>query len=84
MIPRWRPFMGKAFPTGPFVADARTFDIPETIAAMIRNAAPNCVAVTLRPYGGDRMTQAAESAARRRGVRILWVPAGRAIRGDYA
>jgi hypothetical protein len=63
MIQRWKPWRGE-MPTGPFIGDCRSYDIPETIAAMIRNAAPNCVAVTLRALGGERMTAAAERAAR--------------------
>lgn len=57
----------------PWVADVRTFDIPETIVGMIRNAAPGLVAVTLGTGGGIKMMVAAERAARRRGVRILWL-----------
>lgn len=84
MIPRWRPLRGQPFPDGPFVADVRTFDIPETIAACIRNAATNCVAVTLRPYGGARMIASAERTARKRGIRILWVPTRSALRGGVS
>lgn len=56
----------------PWIADVRTYDISTTIANMIRMAAPGCVAVTLRPVGQE-MIIAAERAARRRGIRILWV-----------
>lgn len=63
----------------PWVCDCRTQDIPTTIAAMIRNAPAGMVAISLRPYGGG-MIRAAERAARKRGVRILWLPAGRAVR----
>lgn len=70
-LPRHKPWHGP-LPTGPFVGDARTYDIPETIGAMIRNAAPNCVAVTLRPIGST-MIATAEREARRKGIRIIWV-----------
>ena len=58
----------------PWVADCRSFDTPVPIAAMIRNAAPGLVAVvvTLGPHGAPAMVKAAEHAARKRGVRILW------------
>lgn len=81
IIRRWRWWHGQR-PDGPFVADYRSFDIPETVAAMIRNAPPNCVAVTLRPRGGQRMTAAAERAARRKGIRILWVLSRVAMASD--
>ncbi len=74
MIPRYRPISGLPLPKGPFVADIRTFDIVATIVALVRNTPDNCVAVTLRPYGGARMIAAAEREARHRGIRILWVP----------
>lgn len=57
----------------PWVADVRTFDIPETISALIRNAAPGLVAVTLGTGGGIPMMIAAERAARKRDIRILWI-----------
>jgi hypothetical protein len=56
----------------PWVGDCRSFDIPNTIAAMINNAAPGLIAVTLSPRGGAAMIKAAEHAARKRGIRILW------------
>lgn len=62
----------------PYVLDTRSMDIPETIAGMIRNAAPGLVALSLRPAGGQRMVIEAERAARRRGARIIWLP----YRGD--
>lgn len=65
----------------PWVCDCRSIDIGDTIAAMIRNAPAGLVAISLRPYGA-RMIAAAERAARRRGVRIIWLPAGRAVVGD--
>ena len=74
MIPRYRPSRMESLPDGLFIADIRTFDIPETIVGMIRGAPSNCVAVTLRPYGGARMVAMAERAARHKGIRILWVP----------
>jgi orotidine-5'-phosphate decarboxylase len=63
----------------PWVCDCRSWDIPSTIAALVRNAPAGLVAISLRPYGA-RMIAAAERAARRRGVRIIWLPIGRAIR----
>ena len=71
-IKRYRPWYGNIPAKELFIADVRTFDIPETIAAMIRNAPENCVAVTLRPIGG-KMIAMAEREARRKNIRILWV-----------
>ena len=56
----------------PWIADWRSYDVPETVAAGIRNAAPGLVAVTLSMLGGRKMIEAAELAARERGIRILW------------
>jgi orotidine-5'-phosphate decarboxylase len=56
----------------PWVADCRSFDIPNTIVGMINNAAPGLVAVTLSPKGGPKMIKMAEHAARKRNIRILW------------
>jgi len=64
----------------PYVLDCRNYDIPNTIAAMIRNAPEGLVALSLRPYGAG-MIAAAERAARRRKVRIIWLPMGTAVRG---
>ena len=79
MVRRWRPLRDGPAPNVSFVADVRTFDIPETIGACVRAASshPCCVGVTLRPLGGSRMIKAAERAARRGGIRILWVPTWR-------
>lgn len=66
----WRFFDPE--PTGPYIADILTFDIPETIAACIRNAKPGLVAVRLSRRGGARMVEAATVAARDRGVAIEW------------
>lgn len=60
-----------------WVCDCRTFDIPNTIASLIRYLPTNAVAVSLRPEGGAAMIVTAERAARRRGMRILWVPVRR-------
>ena len=80
MLPRYRP-LRQEFPTGPYVADCRTFDVPNTIAAMVRGAPQNCVAITLRPLGGEFMIAAAEREARHRNIRLLWVPRRAALRG---
>jgi orotidine-5'-phosphate decarboxylase len=56
----------------PWLADWRSYDIPETISAGIRNAAPGLVAVTLSRRGGREMVEAAERAAEARGARVLW------------
>ena len=68
----WRGFF-EPIPDGPFIADVRTFDIPGTIAACIRNAAPGMVGVTLSRRGGPAMIAAAEEAARERGISITWI-----------
>ncbi len=57
----------------PFVLDTRSHDIPRTIVGMIRALPQNCVALSLRVQGGPAMVSRAEAAARRRGIRILWV-----------
>lgn len=60
------------WPSEPFVYKYRSFDIPVTIARMIAALPANCVAVGLNLRGGHRMVRAAERAARKRGMRILW------------
>lgn len=55
-----------------YLLDWRSYDIPETVARGIRNAAPGLVAVTLSMFGGQKMIAAAEKAAKERGVRVLW------------
>lgn len=50
----------------------KTFDIDQTIASSIRNAAPGLVAVALSRLGGRSMINAAKAAAKERGIRILW------------
>lgn len=66
----------------PYVADCRSYDINETICAMIRNAAPGLVAVTLSPKGGPRYVKMVERAARKRGIRVLWWTYGCGPKGD--
>ena len=82
MMPRIRPqhVLDGALDNinGPWVCDCRSIDIASTISAMIANAPPGLVAISLRPFGGA-MIAAAERAARRRGVRIIWLPPGRAV-----
>lgn len=56
----------------PWLCDWRSYDIPETVAWAIRNAAPGLVAITLSLIGGKQMIEAAEQAAAERGVRVLW------------
>lgn len=58
---------------GLFVLDTRSHDIPRTIVGMIRVLPPNCIALSLRVQGGPAMVKCAESAARRKGIRILWL-----------
>ena len=57
----------------PFVLDTRSHDIPRTIVGMIRALPEKCVALSLRIQGGPTMIGRAESAARRKGIRILWL-----------
>ena len=64
-----------------WLLDIRTFDIPNTIEACIRNAALGLVAITLSRRGGRQMIDAAERAACARGARILWWD-GPDVRGD--
>jgi orotidine-5'-phosphate decarboxylase len=57
----------------PWVADVRSYDIPETIVACIWSVARGGgVAITLSPKGGARMIKLAEHAARKANIRILW------------
>lgn len=72
MIRWWR--VGEPVPPKgvPFVAMNKSFDIPETVAACIRNAAPGMVAIALCRRGGRAMIGAAKDAAKERGIRILW------------
>ncbi len=76
-IVRYKPMSPEPQPKGLFVADLNTFDVPNTICAAIANVPLNCVAVTLKPYGGAKMIQLAEHAARRKGIRIIWRSIGR-------
>ena len=73
-IPRWRGLLDDRPkpPAGPWIADVHSFDIPNTIRMCILNAGPGCVAVVLVDRGGPKMREAAEQAARERGVVILW------------
>ena len=59
--------------TEPFVLDTRFHDIPNTVRSHIEALPDNCVAVSLRLQGGFDMIKVAERAARKRGVRILWL-----------
>lgn len=56
----------------PWVCDIRTYDIINTITEGISNAAPGLLAISLCMLGGKEMIYAAEVAAKRRGIRILW------------
>lgn len=56
----------------PWICDWRSYDITETVCAAIRNAAPGLVAISLSMMGGRDMINGAETAARDRGIRILW------------
>lgn len=56
----------------PWVADWRSYDIPETVTQGILHAAPGCVAISLSMLGGPKMIRAAEAAAATRGIRVLW------------
>ena len=61
-----------------FIAMVKSFDIPQTIAAMIRNAKTGMVSVVLSRQGGKDMVKYAEQAASERRVahpefkRIIW------------
>ena len=66
----WRGF--EPFPGAPYIADVHSFDVPETMVACIRNAAPGLVAITASRFGGAKMIAAMEAAAADRGISILW------------
>jgi len=75
MLPRYNivdSIAGKPFPKGPFVLSYRSYDIPETMVAMIRSLPSNCVAVGMNMNGGFTMIERVERAARKRNLRILW------------
>ena len=72
-VPRWHGWLDdQPMPTGPFIANVHTFDVDNTIACCIRNCAPNCVAIVLVDRGGPSMRAAAEQAASKRGMAIIW------------
>jgi orotidine-5'-phosphate decarboxylase len=71
-VRRIKPWAGLPTDGKPWVADVRSFDIPETVGACIRNAAAGCVAISLSRLGGREMVEAAEAAAKERGIRVLW------------
>jgi hypothetical protein len=72
-LPRWSGLLdSRPMPTGPFVADLHSFDIPTTVAACIRNAVSNCIGIVLVDRGGPEMRAAAELAAKERGIIIIW------------
>ena len=66
-------FNGEHLIPEPFVLDTRTYDVPRTIEAWIGTIPGNCVAFSLRWRGGRTMVRRAERAARKRGMRILWM-----------
>ena len=76
IIRRWR-FLRDGDPPKdrPFVADFRTVDIPNTMVNAISNVPPNCVAITWRitHLYGPSCVAVCERAARRKGIRLLWV-----------
>lgn len=67
-------------PGEPYIADCRNIDIASSVAALVRNAHPGLVAISLRPEAGGETIAAAEREARRRGARIIWLPMGKAVR----
>lgn len=71
---RVRPLFFDTVPEdgSPYIADIRTFDVPETIAACIRNAASGLAAITFSTMGGQEMVRRAEEAASRRGATVIW------------
>ena len=77
MIPRVRTtdvMAGKHLTiSGPFVLDTRTFDIPNTMRAFVNGIPDNCVAMSSRWRGGSKMVRAVEQAARKKGIRVIWL-----------
>ena len=73
-VPRWRGLLDPCPlpPTGPWVGDVHSFDVPNTIRMCILNAGPGCVAIVLVDRGGPGMRAAAEQAAIERGIEIIW------------
>jgi hypothetical protein len=72
-IPRWRGLLDdRPRPTVPFIADVHTFDVPKTIRNLVRYAPKDVVAIVLVDRGGPEMRDAAEQAARERGIVIIW------------
>jgi hypothetical protein len=72
MIHWWRPPEPQPPKGEPYVAMIKSFDIPATIAACIRNAAPGIVAIALCRRGGREMIEAATKAAEKRKIRVIW------------
>jgi orotidine-5'-phosphate decarboxylase len=72
-VPRWRGLLDdRPRPTVPFIFDIHTFDVPNTIRNLVRGVHKDVVAIVLVDRGGPEMREAAEQAARERGVVILW------------
>ena len=85
MIKRWRLwYEGEPPKNEPFICDWRSYDIPNTVVACIRSLPANCVAITLRPtpWAGRMFIPAVERAARKKGIRIIWVPMRAALLGE--
>ncbi len=76
MLKRWHWLLDGPVPTVPFVSSARMLDIGSTMVAAIRNAPTNCVAIamgcTLFQLNAKTIADC-ERAARRKGLRLLWV-----------
>lgn len=75
MLPRYNivdALYGRPFPEGPFVVSYRSYDIPNTMVAMIKSLPKNCVACGMNLHGGRDMIEKVERAARKRNMRIIW------------
>lgn len=71
--PRWSGILDpRPRPHAPFIADIHSFDIVNTIRALVRNVPEDVIGIVLVDRGGPQMRAAAEEEAKARGITILW------------
>lgn len=65
-----RFFSGAGWPSEPFAFRYKLRDIPNAVVGAINALPPQCVAVAVHK---DVHAASVERAARRRGIRVMWV-----------